>query len=87
MLQGEHVQGAVLQRSVTVTSQAWHPNKKVLAVGWESGELMVWSEQEKELYEVPSMHKAEITVLQWSSNATRLVSGDIVSIFDYIYKM
>ena len=58
---------------------AWHPSKKIVAVGWENGELLVWNEQDHNLFEGVHMHKAPITLLQWSSNGTRLFTGDKVS--------
>ncbi|CAL1531559.1 unnamed protein product [Lymnaea stagnalis] len=58
------------------TSYAWHPLRKILAVGWETGEIILWNEQDKELIEAPHLHRSEISVFQWSSNGTRLISAD-----------
>ena len=35
-----------------VTSISWHPSKRVLAVGWENGELFLYSEQNNTCVEV-----------------------------------
>ncbi|XP_068236628.1 intraflagellar transport protein 140 homolog isoform X1 [Palaemon carinicauda] len=59
-----------------VTSVVWHPNKRIMAVGWESGELFIWNDHDKELHEIQSLHRAPISVLAFSSGGTRLVSGD-----------
>ncbi|XP_076028823.1 intraflagellar transport protein rempA [Oratosquilla oratoria] len=59
-----------------VTSLAWHPIKRILAVGWESGELYLWNDHENELHEIQSLHRAPISILQFSDAGTRLVSAD-----------
>ena len=63
---------------------AWHPTKKILAVGWDNGELLVWNEHDHELHESLPLHKTSITVLGWSSAGTRLSSGDKVDIWNIL---
>lgn len=67
-----------LHRSCQVTSTSWHPTRKILAVGFENGELLVWNDVDHELFEGLPLHKHAITVLHWSSNGSRLMSGDKV---------
>lgn len=62
-----------------VTSMVWHPSKRIMAVGWESGELFLWNDHEHELREIQSLHRAPISILQFSAAGTRLVSADAVS--------
>lgn len=74
--QGEHVPGAHLERPFLAVSFTWHPNKRILAVGWENGEVLMFNEQEKEQHSVPTTHGSAVTVLEWNPNGSRLVSGD-----------
>ena len=75
------MQDGELRKSRPASVLAWHPTRKILAVGWETGELTVLNEQEQEKFETPVCpHKSEITILHWTSNGTRLLSGDAVII-------
>ncbi|CAL4114854.1 unnamed protein product, partial [Meganyctiphanes norvegica] len=59
-----------------VTCIAWHPSKRILSVGWESGELFIWNDHESELHEIQSLHRAPIAILQFSAAGSRLVTAD-----------
>lgn len=49
-----------------VTALAWHPERNILASGWENGELKVWNGCDKEFENIGGLHKAPITLLQFS---------------------
>ncbi|PIK61717.1 putative intraflagellar transport protein [Apostichopus japonicus] len=74
--EGEPIPNAAMQRSCFSHSLSWHPTKPILAVGWNSGEILIWNQQDKELYEAAKIHKADVCLLQWSMNGQRLLSGD-----------
>ncbi|KAK7111421.1 intraflagellar transport protein 140 homolog [Littorina saxatilis] len=74
--EGEKLQHKPISNQTQISSVAWHPNRKIVAAGWQNGEIMIWNEQERELLEPPHLHKGEITILHWSSNGSRFVSGD-----------
>ena len=59
-----------------VTSTAWHPTKKMLAVGWETGELFLYSDHNNSCVELQTIHTSSILILEWSGGGSRLVSGD-----------
>eukprot|EP00058_Branchiostoma_floridae_P021724 XP_002607214.1 hypothetical protein BRAFLDRAFT_118626 [Branchiostoma floridae] len=73
---GEPVPDGCIQRSSQVTCMSWQPNYRVLAMGWENGDVLMWNDQDKELHEAKSIHDAGVAILEWSTNGTRLLSGD-----------
>jgi intraflagellar transport protein 140 len=79
--QGEPLSSCIIRKTKKATVLSWHPTKKVVAVGWETGEVTAHNCQDNENYDIPRVHKTEITIMQWSSNGSRLLSGDVVSSF------
>ncbi|KAK7004477.1 intraflagellar transport protein 140 [Biomphalaria glabrata] len=74
--EGERVPHKSINSQGHAKCHAWHPSRKILAVGWETGEISVWNDQDKELIEAPHLHHAEVACIAWSSNGTRLISAD-----------
>ena len=75
-LQGDLIDGAVLQRSVAVECVAWHPTVQVLAAGWRSGEIAFYDHNTRGYSEQSSMHKAPVSCLRWNTSGRRLISCD-----------
>ncbi|KAI8620888.1 hypothetical protein BC830DRAFT_1096659 [Chytriomyces sp. MP71] len=63
-------------RDAHVVGILWHPSKRLLAVGWSSGTVGVWSDTEEVLREGAS-HGCTITCLEWNTTGTRLISCDV----------
>ncbi|XP_072916135.1 intraflagellar transport protein 140 homolog [Hemitrygon akajei] len=75
--QGEHIPNAHIDRPFQPSLISWHPSKRVLAAGWQTGVVTFWADHGWEEHQITgSIHRAEITILEWSSNGTRLVSAD-----------
>ncbi|CAB4055647.1 IFT140 [Lepeophtheirus salmonis] len=53
-----------------VTSMAWHPDKRLLAVGWDNGDVSF-----NEVRDLDH-HRDGIRALVWSSSGTRLICSD-----------
>lgn len=76
--QGEALKSASIHRSVVAESLQWHPDKKIIAIGWQSGEITTYSDTDHEIFEQSSIHRAAIGFLQWNKAGSRLISGDKV---------
>ncbi|KAK9530529.1 hypothetical protein VZT92_012025 [Zoarces viviparus] len=74
--QGEYVDSCHLERPHQPTVLRWHPIKPVLALGWENGEVVLLTHPSGHQTVLPSAHAAAITLLEWSSSGSRLVTGD-----------
>ncbi|XP_046687585.1 intraflagellar transport protein 140 homolog [Homalodisca vitripennis] len=61
--------------SCQALSLAWHPIRKTLVVGWETGHLRLWN-GEKDFVSMVSPHSTPVLVLKWSKMGGRLVSVD-----------
>lgn len=55
---------------------AWHPEKLLLATGWENGDIHVWFAGHREFASVHGPHKAAITLLSFSEKGGRMVTAD-----------
>ncbi|KAM9716097.1 intraflagellar transport protein 140 homolog isoform 2-T2 [Menidia menidia] len=74
--QGEYVENCHAERPHQPTVLRWHPSKAVLAQGWENGEVVLLTHPSGDQTVLPSVHTASITLLEWSSLGSRLVTGD-----------
>ncbi|XP_028669859.1 intraflagellar transport protein 140 homolog [Erpetoichthys calabaricus] len=74
--QGEHVDHGHIERPFQPSLLRWHPSRQTLAVGWETGEVLLQSQPNGDVSSLAGVHRSCITVLEWSSNGGYLVSGD-----------
>uniref|UniRef100_A0A8C5EMS2 Intraflagellar transport 140 homolog (Chlamydomonas) n=1 Tax=Gouania willdenowi TaxID=441366 RepID=A0A8C5EMS2_GOUWI len=74
--QGEFVEICHTERPHQPVALRWHPVKPVLAVGWENGEVLLLTHPSGDQTILPSTHAACISLLEWSSSGSRLVTGD-----------
>ncbi|KAL0984320.1 hypothetical protein UPYG_G00139910 [Umbra pygmaea] len=74
--QGEHVESCHVERPFQPTVLRWHPTKPLLALGWETGEVLLLTHPSGEQTQLPATHSTCITLLEWSSSGSRLVTGD-----------
>uniref|UniRef100_A0A665V4G9 Intraflagellar transport 140 homolog (Chlamydomonas) n=1 Tax=Echeneis naucrates TaxID=173247 RepID=A0A665V4G9_ECHNA len=74
--QGEYVESCHVECQHQPTVLRWHPTKPVIAIGWENGEVKLLTHPSGDQTILPSTHKACITLMEWSSSGSRLVSGD-----------
>ncbi|KAM4624504.1 intraflagellar transport protein 140 homolog [Polymixia lowei] len=74
--QGECVESCHIERPDQPTALRWHPVRPVLALGWENGEVLLLTHPSGEQTALPDTHASCITLLEWSSLGSRLVTGD-----------
>ena len=74
--EGEHDDAAIIQRVTSPTRMIWHPKKKILIVTWEGGEITTWNDNTKRLESFIGVHQTSVCQISWSSNGTRLITGD-----------
>ena len=53
---------------------AWHPVKKILVMGWDSGEIYLYANQQ--CSKVDSSHNASVHLAQFSAQGNSLVTAD-----------
>ena len=82
-LQGDLIEGRTVRRAqAEVTKLAWCPTKSLLAISWDDGTISIWNESTGtgQTNDDSDVHSGRVvTVLHWSPDGTRLVSGDEVS--------
>ena len=68
----------MIQRASQPMNMIWHPKKKILIACWEGGEITTWNDNSKRLESFIGIHQTTVSSICWSSNGTRLITGDIV---------
>ena len=67
---------ATPKHDIQITSIAWHPVLRYLAIGYETGEVMVWNHDENETFEGSKSHHGAVTIVRWSTDGSILISTD-----------
>lgn len=63
---------------IQVTVIHWHPTKKCLLIGWESGDLSIWSEHGgREIYTFSKHHNNVLCSLVFNESGKIFATGDI----------
>ena len=65
-------------KNVVPTTLSWHSTKKILAVGWDNGEITLWNGQDKEIHAASQLHSSSISTMVWTSRGSRIGSCDKV---------
>lgn len=65
-----------MHASSQATALCWHPEKALLATGWEHGDIHVWFAGHREFASVSGPHKAPIVLLEFSEQGGRMVTAD-----------
>ena len=73
--EGDQQPGIEIKRASDAVIIQWHPKNKVLALGWKDGAISVWSDQSLP-QEDTLIHTSTITLLTWSPDGSRLLTGD-----------
>ena len=66
----------ILTKSSTPLCLSWKPAAKTLAIGWSDGIVTLWNHQERLSREDAFIHRSSITMVQWSPDGNRLITGD-----------
>ncbi|XP_030565569.1 intraflagellar transport protein 140 homolog isoform X1 [Drosophila novamexicana] len=66
--------------SSQATALCWHPEKALLATGWEHGDIHVWFAGHREFASVSGPHKAAIVLLEFSEQGGRMVTADALGL-------
>ncbi|CAF0790150.1 unnamed protein product [Brachionus calyciflorus] len=74
--EGEHDEAAIIQRATSPVNLLWHPKKKILLTCWGDGEITSWNDNTKRLESFTGVHQNTVETICWSSNGTRLITGD-----------
>ena len=67
-----------INKGKQATALKWHPIYLWLGIGWADGTVALWSEEDKLLREEKMVHKSSITCVVFSTDGSRMVTGDKV---------
>lgn len=66
-----------IKREGVCSFMQWHPKQAILACGWNDGTVWLWAESDRSVNrENSTTHQHPITMLMWSPDGSRLLTGD-----------
>ncbi|PRP89671.1 intraflagellar transport protein [Planoprotostelium fungivorum] len=74
---GEKHEATIKREGFIPISLAWHPLNKALLIGWDDGNITLFSEVEKRLSEPPRIHEpCKVNFVRWTETGERVITGD-----------
>ncbi|KAI3390005.1 hypothetical protein SNEBB_007594 [Seison nebaliae] len=70
--EGENLREAFMKNAYAPLTCDWHPTKKLLVVGWETGTLTQWSPLSKRVEHIEANHDNDIVYIIFSGNGKTL---------------
>ena len=67
-----------IERPHLAEMMSWHPERKILAIGWSSGEITTCNVYENEIFAVSSHHQSNVNIIRWSLTGNHIISADKV---------
>ncbi|CAM1291051.1 IFT140 (predicted) [Pycnogonum litorale] len=59
-----------------VSSLAWHPTRRLLAIAWEKGDITIWNDHDAILQKCSDQrHNEPVLCVKWSQRGSRLMSA------------
>ncbi|XP_019849222.1 PREDICTED: intraflagellar transport protein 140 homolog [Amphimedon queenslandica] len=74
--EGELIADMCVERSHLAETISWHPERKILAIGWSSGEITTCNAYENEIFSVSSHHHSNVNIIRWSLTGNHIISAD-----------
>lgn len=78
IIQGEIITDMCVEKPHLVEAICWHPDRKIIAIGWSNGEIATCNVHENEVYSMTLHHQNNVNIVRWSITGNHLISVDKV---------